>query len=286
MAGASWSAAAPVGAVPGPSPACGTVARAPKRYRSVVVFAFENRTWDRVGAGFGTAMPYLHQLGRQCAWFPTWDEGDPHQNSLSQYVAQVTGRQQSTTVDDCEPSAACSTQSNSIFRQLRKTGRSAVNFVEGAAETCSAGAAGGNAAKHVPALYLWGADDRAHCAEQVQPLDRFDPNHLPAFAFITPNLCNDGHDCDDPTVDGWAAAHVQPVLDSAAYRAGSVAVFIWYDEDRPVPNLWLTPSAIAGPPTLSGAGYSATLRAWQSMLGLPCLATACQAPDMRRAAHA
>ncbi len=251
-------------------------------YSSIVVFTFENRSWNDVGLGFGPALPYLHGLGQKCAWFRDWTETNRSQNSLTQYVGQVTGASQQGTVNDCSPSPQCSTTADNLFRQVRRSGREAVNYVEGATHTCSAS---GNAAKHVPALYLWGADDRAHCDEQVRPLRAFDPNALPAFAWVTPDLCNDGHDCPNETVDAWAAAHIQPVLDSAAYRSGRVAVFVWYDEDHPVPNLWITPTAGAGSHDLAGAGAAATLRAWQSMLGLPCLAEACAAPDMRGPAN-
>jgi hypothetical protein len=247
-----------------------------------VVFAFENRTWDEVGLGFGASMPYLHRLGKQCAFFRDWRETDPGQSSLSQYVGQITGAPQPGTVDDCEPSRRCSTQADSVFRQLRLAGREAVNYVEGATRPCRTGR---NAVRHVPVLYLWGDQDRAHCRDQVRPLGDLDVDHLPAFAFVTPTECHDGHDCDNRTVDGWARDHVQPVLDSDAYRSGKVAVFVWYDEDRPVPNLWIAPTAARGPLDASGAGAAATLAAWQSMLGLDCLADACTAADLRRPAH-
>jgi hypothetical protein len=227
-------------------------------------------------------MPYLHSLGEQCAYFTHWAETDPKQNSLTQYVGQVTGTRQPGTQFDCSPSASCSTTADNLFRQARAAGLDAVNYVEGATKPCSAD---GNAAKHVPALYLWAPADRAQCDEQVQPFTEFDVDHLPAFSFVTPTLCNDGHDCDDATVDKWAAQHVQAVLDSRAYASGRVAVFIWYDEDREVPNLWVGPSAKSGAIDLTGAGYAGTLAAWESMLGLPCLANACHAPDMRAAAR-
>lgn len=246
------------------------------------MFAFENRTWSDVGLGFGSEMPYLHQLGQQCAFFPTWDETDPTQNSLTQYIGQITGAREPGTVNDCSPSATCSTTADNLFRQVRVSGRQAVNYVEGPTAPCSAD---NNAPKHVPALYLWAPDDRAHCQEQVRPLTDFDVHALPAFAFVSPNLCNDGHDCDNGVVDRWAREHVQPVLDSNAYRAGKVAVFIWYDEDRPVPNMWITPTATKGPLDVAGAGAPATLKAWQSMLGLPCLANACTAVDLRTPAN-
>ena len=138
---------------------CGVTTAPPATYSSVVVFSFENRSWDDVGPGFGSAMPYLHTLGTQCSWFPQWTEIDTHQKSLSQYVGQVTGTRDPATVDDCKPSATCNTTSDSLFRQVRTSGRKAINYVEGATAPCSDD---GNKAKHIPALYLWGADDRAH----------------------------------------------------------------------------------------------------------------------------
>jgi phosphatidylinositol-3-phosphatase len=227
-------------------------------------------------------MPYLHNLATQCSYFTDWTETNTSQNSATQYAGQVTGAFQSGVVNDCSPSATCSTTADNIFRQARTAGKTAINYVEGATTGCSAS---GNAAKHIPDLYMWGADDRTYCNAQVRPFTEFNPNSLPNYSFITPTLCNDGHDCSDATVDAWAKAHVQPVLDSAAYKAGHVAVFIWYDEDRPVPNMWITPTAHTGALTLTGAGYASTLKAWESMLGFPCLANACSAPDMRTPAN-
>ncbi len=62
-------------------------------------------------------------------------------------------------------------------------------------------------------------------------------------------------------------------------------MFIWYDEDHPVPNLWITPTAVRGPVAVTGAGAAATLKSWQSMLGLPCLANACSVVDLRGPAN-
>ncbi|HMC69088.1 MAG TPA: hypothetical protein VKJ07_08040, partial [Mycobacteriales bacterium] len=143
-----------------------------------MVFAFENRTWSDVGPGFGRDMAYLHSLGQRCSYFTDWTETNNAQNSLTQYTGQVTGAFQPGTVNDCSPSTSCSTTADNLFRQARRAGLSAINYVEGATSGCSAH---GNAAKHIPALYMWGADDRAHCNDQVRPFQEFDPNRLPAF---------------------------------------------------------------------------------------------------------
>ena len=261
---------------------CGNAGPVTRRYASVVVFAFENRTWSDVGMGFGSGMPYLHSLGRQCSYFRDWTEADTSQSSLTQYVGQVTGALQPGAVNDCSPSPSCSTTADNIFRQARHAGLTAADYVEGVTNPCTAPP---REVRIVAPFYLWGADDLAHCNDQVRPYTELDPNALPAFAFVVPSLCHSGHDCVNSVVDAWARQHIQPVLDSPAYRAGNVAVFIWYDEDHPVPNMWLTPTARPGAIGLAGAGYAGTLRAWESMLGLPCLANACTAPDMRSAAN-
>jgi hypothetical protein len=60
------------------------------------------------------------------------------------------------------------------------------------------------------------------------------------------------------------------VLDSAAYQAGTVAVFVWYDEDHPVPNLAIAPTSHAGNLTQIGiASHAALLKTIEDALGVP-----------------
>ena len=262
---------------------CNTGQPQPAQYQKVVVFSFENRNWSQVGGvGFGaTAMPYAHTLASSCAHFTTWTEANTGQNSATQYVSQGQGDTNHTVLSDCQPSATCNSQSDNIFRQARAAGKTAINYVEGATTPCSAG---GNAAKHIPALYYWGANDQSFCTAQVRPYSEFNPNALADFSFITPTQCNDGHDCANATVDTWMQQNIAPVIASADYQAGHVLIEIWYDEDSPAPNVYISPSAHAGPQATAGIGYGSTLKLWEEVLGLPCLATACTAPDLRPSA--
>ncbi len=262
---------------------CNSGQAAPAQYQKVVVFSFENRNWSQVGGvGFGaTAMPYAHALASSCAHFSAWTEANTAQNSATQYVSQGQGDTNHTVLSDCQPSATCNSQSDNIFRQVRAAGKTAINYVEGATTACSAS---GNAAKHVPALYYWGADDQSFCTTQVRPYSEFDPNTLADFSFITPTQCNDGHDCANATVDTWMQQNIAPVIASADYQAGNVLIEIWYDEDSPAPNVYIAPTAHAGPLATAGIGYASTLKLWEEVLGVPCLANACTAPDLRPSA--
>src|SRR5262249_31579344 len=157
-----------------------------------------------------------------------WTQTNARQSSLTQYIGLTSGVDNPRTVNDCSPSSACSSNDDNIFRQVRATGGTARSYVEGAPGPCSAV---GNAAKHVPALYYRGSyqdgsgshADSDFCATEVRPATDLDPDHLPTFAMITPDMCNDGHDCPNATVDAWARVHVGAILGGADYLAGTTA---------------------------------------------------------------
>ena len=54
-----------------------------------------------------------------------------------------------------------------------------------------------------------------------------EPRRLPTFLWVTPNMCNDDHDCPPPAGDRWLAAHVPAWLHQGA------EVFITYDTGNP-----------------------------------------------------
>lgn len=286
------TAAAPVGPGPAdartaggasdPGAACGRTGPPPARYDHVVVIVEENRTWSKVGGVGFDSLPYLASLADHCPVYRNWTETNTRQNSLTQYIGLTSGVDNPATVNDCTPSATCRSTDDNIFRQVRAAGGTARSFVEGATSPCSAK---GNAAKHVPALYYAGGDDPTHCETEVRPLADLDPDHLPTFAFVTPNLCHDGHDCANAKVDSWLAQHLGAILAGASYRAGTTAVFVLYDEDRPVPNLIIAPTAVAGPLDDPGAGHRAALRTIEALLGLPTLAPVADATNLRSSAH-
>jgi phosphatidylinositol-3-phosphatase len=255
--------------------ACSSDETPPARYDHVVVFSFENREWSSNGGFSATTMPYLHSLASQCSYFSDWTETNMSENSLTQYIGATSGVSNKSTVNDCSPSPSCQSTDDNIFRQVRRAGGTAINYVEGATTGCSAS---GNAAKHIPALYYFGTytdatgthNDHDFCDAEVRPYSELDVDNLPTFAFVTPNLCNDGHDCGDRVVDAWARTNIERILTSATYQAGKTAVFVWYDEDHPVPNLHVAPTSHRGNITQTGVGtHAALLKTIEDMLGLP-----------------
>jgi hypothetical protein len=278
---------APVTTAPTSSGVCGSTAPH-AAIKHVVVYTFENKTWSSVGGTQFQSAPYLNSLAKQCRTFAAWTETDTGQNSASQYLGTTTGVKQAAGTDgnvlnDCKPNpTSCRSLADNIFRQVRTSGGTARSYVEGATTGCSAS---GNAAKHVPAMYMMGGNDQSYCATEVRPFTEFSPAALPTFAFITPTLCNDMHDCSVATGDAWLKKSLQPLLDSAAYKSGSVLVEIWFDEDHPVPNMILNPAVPAGVDTTTQATHFGALRLWEDVLGLPRLGGAANAVDLRPSLH-
>jgi hypothetical protein len=120
------------------------------------------------------------------------------------------------------------------------------------------------ATRHNPFVYFHSViDDQARCDAHVVPLGKVavDPagaqdvfsGHLyedlrsldttPAFMFVTPNLCNDGHDatCAGTNVEGghtgglvgadlWLKHWMPMIFGSPAYKSGKLLVVVTFDE--------------------------------------------------------
>jgi hypothetical protein len=118
-------------------------------------------------------------------------------------------------------------------------------------------------------------------------------NHSVArYNFITPNLCDDGHDACTPQenpvrqTDDWLASEVPKILNSAAY-SNNGALFITWDEgeggsDGPIGMILLSPLARDGGYSNSiHYTHSSFLRTMQRIFGVsPWLGDAANATDL------
>ena len=126
-----------------------------------------------------------------------------------------------------------------------------------------------------PAAYLVGGDDRAACMADDLPLGTVDSGPfatalstgtLPMFTFITPDLCDDMHDCDVATGDSWLHQWLDVITSSRPYQAGGTAVFVVWDEPTPMPSLFIAPSVPAGTIDHAPVDHIALLRTTEEML--------------------
>jgi acid phosphatase len=117
------------------------------------------------------------------------------------------------------------------------------------------------ALKHNPFAYYGGA-----CPANVVPMTDLTTDlngNTPQLAWITPGLCNDGHDCGIRAADRWLAQVVPQITSSPAWRQNGV-LFITWDEssagDSRVALLVVAPSLRGQIPTpLDHYSLSATI---------------------------
>jgi len=112
-------------------------------------------------------------------------------------------------------------------------------------------------------------------------------DRLARFSLVVPDLCHSEHDCSVATGDAWLRAWIPRIFASPAYRSRKTAVFVTYDEGGGARNLVYTVVAARSVPrgTVVGAPfdhYSLLLTA-ERLLGLRCLAHACEARPMDHA---
>jgi hypothetical protein len=188
----------------------------------VVTIVMENK---ELGDVIGSPdAPYINRVARRYG-LATASYGVQHP-SLPDYLALTSGGTHGID-SDC---TSCRVAARNIVDQLDAARLSWKAYMEDLPSPCFGGAgSGGYAKKHDPFMYY---DDVAHDqgrCRRVVPLGRLGGDlrrgRLPTYAFISPNLCNDMHDCPVATGDRFLA-HLMPTLLRAVGPQGYV-VLTW-----------------------------------------------------------
>jgi hypothetical protein len=151
--------------------------------------------------------PYLNRLVRRYG-VATASYGIRHP-SLPNYLALTSGSTHGID-SDCTD---CHVGARNLVDQLEAAHRTWGAYMEGLPQTCFAGASSGvYAKKHNPFAYYDDiAGDPGRCSHVVAA-GRLDPRHLPDFAFLSPGLCHDTHDCDVGAGDRYLSRVVPPLV--------------------------------------------------------------------------
>jgi phosphatidylinositol-3-phosphatase len=255
--------------------------RAPSTSSHIVVIVMENKeNTDVLGS---SAAPYLNGLAQRYG-VATQSYAITHP-SLPNYLALTSGSTQGIT-SDCTD---CSVAAPNIVDQLTNAGISWKDYVQDYPAPCFTGATAGNYAKrHNPFIYY---NDIAQNPALCSHLVGFDAltadlrsGQLPTYAWITPNVCNDTHDCGVATGDSYLAATVPLLLRELGPHG--VLVLTW-DEGSSnagccggVAGGGHVATVVAGPHVVPGSQDSApvdhygVLATIERSLGLPLLAGA------------
>lgn len=182
-------------------------------FEHIVLILFENEDFGNV---VGNAdMPNFNQLAQEYTLLTEYDA--IRHPSLPNYIALIGG--DTFGIDqDCND---CFIDAPSLPDLIESSGRSWKTYQEDMPEPCYLGDAGLYAQKHNPFLYFDPIRlDQERCKHSVVPLTELgvdiQAGRLPNFIFISPNLCNDAHDCDLNVADAWLGnllTQLMPALD-------------------------------------------------------------------------
>jgi hypothetical protein len=204
--------------------------------------------------------------------------------SLPNYLALTSGSTDGVSSDctDCHVSA------RNIVDQLETAGVSWKAYLEDVPSPCFRGAgAGGYAKKHNPFIYY---DDIASSLRRCRRLVGFGQlaadlraGRLPTFVWVTPNLCDDGHDCGVSVADRFLAHTLPPLVHELGPHGFLVLTWDEGTSDRGCcagAHGGHIATIVIGPDVRSGARSSApvdhygVLATIEQALGLPPLAGA------------
>jgi acid phosphatase len=197
----------------------------------VYLVALENTNYtDVIGSSL---MPYLNGLANQYG-LATQYYADTHP-SIGNYLMWTTG--QTLTNDDGQTPQTFPVSADNAVRELIASGKSWKQYAE---SIPSVGYVGGDSTccggqfytRHAPLPYMTDAQASSQ-ANNIVPFTQFATdlasNTLPNYSFITPNGCNDAHDCGIDVADSWLQTNIDPLIKSAQFQKDGLLV-IAFDE--------------------------------------------------------
>jgi phosphatidylinositol-3-phosphatase len=264
------------------APLCGTRDAPPAIWEHVVWIWFENHGSDQV-IGSPDA-PFMNRTLAAGCGLATNAHNETHP-SLPNYIAATSGLPPGALgrwKSDCNATGGCLTRVPSLFAQAPSWGA----YAESMPKPCVHFFTGPYAASHNPAVYYRGLTD---CAQHDVPYGRLradlDSDTLPAFVFITPNMCHSMHNCSVRTGDAWLAKAIGALTASPAYQRGTMAIFVTFDEGEKgnsdrctrntsdagchIPILVVSPSTVPGTRSAVPCNHYSLLRTTEEMLGIP-----------------
>ncbi len=192
--------------------------------QKILVIVDENHTQAQAQAG----MPYLVSLQNQFG--VTTRHTAPTHPSLPNYLVIAGGSTFGVTNDNSP--ASNPVRGQSVFGAAIAKGKTAKTYNDSMTTNCQLSSSGRYAVKHNPWAYF--VDERTQCQQGDLPLGRLAADvsggALPTVGMLTPDMCNDGHDCSLATADAFLRNWMPLIMNGPDYRNGKLTVVITFDE--------------------------------------------------------
>jgi len=183
-------------------------------FKRIVIIVFENKEFGTVIGN--PQMPNFNKLAREYTLLTQY-YAVTHP-SLPNYIALIGG-DTFGILSDCNN---CYVNSQSLPDLIEASGRTWKTYQEDMPEPCFLGDTNIYAQKHNPFIYFDPIRlDTERCERSIVPFSALqtdiETDSLPNFIFVTPNLCNDAHDCGLDVADAWMTdllGRLVPALDA------------------------------------------------------------------------
>jgi phosphatidylinositol-3-phosphatase len=199
-------------------------------FAHIVTIVLENKEFGTVVGS--PKMPYFNSLAKSYTLL-TQHYAVAHP-SLPNYLALIAG--DTFGVDfDC---TKCIYDAVTLPDLIEASGRTWKAYMEDMPSPCFPGAESGNyAMKHNPFMYFDPIRlNSARCQKSVVPMlslySDLTGGTLPNYAFISPNLCNDAHDCGLGTADDWLKSLMMIMLPLLDREQKPYLVIVTWDEGQ------------------------------------------------------
>jgi phospholipase C len=216
---------------PSPTPTAASTPASPvPNFDHIVIVIFENKEFGYVVDNYH--MPYFNKLAKSYTLLTQY-YAVTHP-SLPNYLALMGGDTFGITFD-C---TSCAVNHPSLPDLLEASGRTWKTYQEDMPSPCFAGAESGNyAMKHNPFIYFMPIRlDAKRCNQSIVPLTQLSADltggALPNFAFITPNLCNDAHDCTVDVADAWLQNFMNQIMPPLDQSGKPYLIVLTWDEGQ------------------------------------------------------
>lgn len=227
-------------------------------FRHILEVVFENKEFGTVVRS--PQMPYFNELAASNTLL-TQHFAVAHP-SLPNYLAMIGGDTFGVT-SDC---TNCTQAAQTLPDLIEASGRTWKEYAEDMPAPCFTGSEVGNyAKKHNPFVYFDAIRlDPVRCARSVVPLTELysdlSAGTVPDFAFITPNLCHDAHDCPISVADDWLRGLMAELLPALDASGDPYLVVVTWDEGQGnhsccglppeaggrIPTILVSPQALPG----------------------------------------
>lgn len=242
------------------------------QFGHVAIVVEENTNYSSVVGT--TAMPYLNSLISQYS-LATQYYADIHP-SIGNYFMLTTG--QILTNDDTQTPSSFPVSVDNAVRELVAAGKTwkayaeslpAVGYVGG--DTTSGG--GQYYVRHVPIAYLSDVQNSSAQQQNLVPFTQLaqdlSTGSLPNYSFITPNGCDDAHDCGLSTADDWLKNNINPLIKNSVFQKDGLLIIVFDESGNDNTNGGGRVVCALISPALSKLGYqSTTLYQHESVLRL------------------